>query len=255
MDQGVFFIFFLKSKPEDIGIDEVISHIRRNQLLLLEWKDLNLFTIHEVHGEWWKALRFLNDRTWKQLLNCCFCFFCLMSLHAVPIFDSQVYHMGKFSIYRTPGLPQGTRHFGYSSLFFDHGMACVYDKLWHLFSQCVSRLGALLPLGWWHSARPVVYGLVGRVSRTPDAQLPSCFQGHHAPTDHVSKWAIGQFRKQIFQHVQNVPKSVQLHTLDSQSLHAIWTKWYCMMTCGISCSVKSRRTKKVKYSCKMMRRV
>ena len=84
-----------------------------------------------------------------------------MLLHAVPVFESQVYHMGKFSIYRTPGLPRGTRHFAYDSLVtgwleyvvllmedidylqgFIHHRWCrissINSKLWHLLSQCVS---------------------------------------------------------------------------------------------------------------------
>ena len=138
-------------------------------------------------------------------------------------------------------------------------ISSINSKLWHLLSQCVStscvsRLSTLLPLGLWHSARPVVYGIVGRVSRTPTAIVLS-----RTCPDHVSKSAIWQFRQEIVQHVQHVPKHVQLHTLNSQAFHSCClkarNKWYCMMTCGMFCSVKSRRIEKVKYSWKMMRLV
>ena len=190
-------------------------------------KGLNLFT---------RRMRFTESDgkftvfEWQNLeAIVVFRFFCLMLLHAVPVFESQVYHMGKFSIYRTPGLPRGTRHFAYDSLVtgwleyvvllmeeilhqlrgslayylqgFIHHRWCrissINSKLWHLLSQCVStscvsRLSTLLPLGLWHSARPVVYGIVGRVSRTPTAIVLS-----RTCPDHVSKSAIWQFRQEI----------------------------------------------------------
>ena len=87
----------------------------------------------------------------------------------------------------------------------------------------------------------------------PGRQLPSCFQGH-APTIYVSKWD-GHLAIQIIQHVQHVPKHVQLHTLNSQVFSAVGKHETNDMAWWLVAffSVKPRRIENVKYSWKMMR--
>ena len=196
-----------------------------------------------------ESSQFLNDRTWKQLLFfvffawcCCMLFLCLrvrsitwenfpysgrLDCHeARDILRMILWSRDALSTWYCWWKKSCTSCLAYYLQGFIHHRWCrissINSKLWHLLRQCVStscvsRLSTLLPLGLWHSARPVVYGIVGRVSRTPTAIVLS-----RTCPDHVSKSAIWQSRQEIVQHVQHVPKHVQLHTLNSQAFHAAW---------------------------------